>query len=141
MSAESPTERNKRIVMETWQAFWRNDIDAALVNMTEDVHWWNSGDGPLGTDLHGHDGIRTLWGKELNFFRDLEKTEIGLHAADDFVIREAGAIGHLIDGTPYQNQACTVHEFKDGKIVRVRQYVDTKTADAIRQMLERLGTS
>jgi uncharacterized protein len=133
---ESQIERNQRIVTEIWEAFWRYDIDAALLHLTDDIHWWNLSDGALGTDLYGHDGIRSLWGKEQTFFRDLETVEIALHAGDTFAIREVRAVGHLIDGTPYSNQACTVHEFRDGKIARIRQYVDTKKAEAVRQMLE-----
>ena len=74
---------------------------------------------------------------EPEFFRDLERTVIGYHAAGDVVIREARATGHLRDGTPCQNEACVVYEVRDGNIVRVRHYVDTKQADAVRAMLDR----
>ena len=128
---------NKQVVLDTWRAFWRNDIEAGLANMAADVHWWNSGDGPLGSNLHGHDAIRRARGSELDFFRDLVRTVIGYHAAGEVVIMEARATGHLRDGTPYQNEACVVYELQHGKIARVRHYVDTKKADAVRAMLER----
>jgi len=138
--SDSPTERrNKQIVLDTWRAFWRDDIDTGLANMAPDVHWWNAGDGPLGSNLHGHEAIRRARVRELDFFQDLQRTVIGFHAAGDSVIMEARAAGHLRDGTPYVNEACVVYDLHQGKILRVRHYVDTKKADAVRQMLERTG--
>ena len=135
---DSPQERrNKDIVLETWRAFWSDDVDRGFANMAEDVHWWNSGHGPLGSNLHGHDEIRKARKSELDFFADIERTVIGFHAAGNTVIMEARAKAHLLDGTPYRNEACVVYELEDEKIVRVRHYVDTKKADAIAQMLER----
>lgn len=137
---DTPAQRrNKEIVMETWRAFWNGDIETGLANMAPDIHWWNSGDGPLGANLHGHDDIRQARYRELDFFKKLERTLIAYHASGDFVIMEVRATGALLDGTPYQNEGCVVYELQEAKIVRVRHYIDTKKAVAVRDMLQRSG--
>jgi ketosteroid isomerase-like protein len=46
-------------------------------------------------------------------------------AEGDRVFEEMEAIAQLDDGTVYHNWHCFIHEFRDGKIVETREYLDT----------------
>jgi ketosteroid isomerase-like protein len=124
-------EANKRLVMDTWQAFWRGDIEAGVANMAEDISWFTPGANQLSGWKHGKDQIRKFRFGELDIFLELRREVVGLYGDGGTVVMEARAEGRLRNGEPYENAGCVVWEIEDGKIRRVRQYVDTLKAAAI----------
>ena len=130
-------EINKRLVKDTWDAFWRGDIDAGLANMAEDVTWFTPGTMALSGLKTGKDAIRQFRFNELDIFLELRRTVVGLYGDGNTVILEVRAEGRLSNGDPYENAGCVVWEVEDGKIKRVRQYVDTQKALAINALFNK----
>jgi uncharacterized protein len=129
-------EKNKQIVKETWDAFWRGDIEAGVANMSDDITWLAPGSNKMSGLKVGKDAIRRFRFTELGVFRDLKRTVVGLYADGDTVILEVKADGHLRNGEPYENAGCVIWQLRGGKIAHVRQYVDTQKAMAINALFK-----
>jgi ketosteroid isomerase-like protein len=136
MSRTMNAERNKKLVKDTWDAFWRGDIEAGLENMSEDVTWLTPGTMKLSGLRKGKDAIRQFRFTELDLFLELNRTVVGLYGEGNTVILEVKAKGRLRNGEPYENAGCVVWELENDKIVRVRQYVDTQKALAINALFK-----
>jgi len=130
-------ERNKKLVKDTWEAFWRGDIDAGLANMSDDITWFTPGTMALSGLKRGKDAMRQFRFGEFDIFLELRRHVVGLHADGNTVILEVEAEGRLKNGEPYENAGCVIWEVDDGKITRVRQYVDTQKALAINALFKR----
>jgi ketosteroid isomerase-like protein len=130
------SEKNKRIVKETWDAFWRGDIEAGVANMSDDITWLAPGSNKMSGLKVGKDAIRQFRFTELGVFRDLQRNVLGLYGDGDTVILEVKAEGHLRNGEPYENAGCVVWQLRDGKIAHVRQYVDTQKAMALNALFK-----
>lgn len=129
-------EDNKQLVMATWLAFWRGDIEEGVANMTDDIQWFTPGSNPLCGWKRGKDAIRAFRFGELDIFEELNREIIGLYGDGDTVVMESQAVGRLSNGAPYDNAACVVWQIRDGKIHSVRQYVDTEKAAAISALIK-----
>lgn len=129
-------EANKQLVLDTWRAFWRGDIEAGVANMSDDIAWFTPGTGPLSGWKRGKDEIRKFRFGELDIFADLKREIVGLYGDGETVVMEAQAVGHLRNGDPYENAGCVVWKIRDGKVYLVRQYVDTEKAAAIKKLAE-----
>ncbi len=126
-------EDNKRVALDTWRALLRADVRAAFANMTDDVTWRIPGlIAPIS-------GLRRGKGEIVDFLRwaaqafpeGLRTEVIGAFADGDTVILELVNRSTAANGRPYENEYCFVFDFQDGKICRVREYVDTQKAVAI----------
>jgi ketosteroid isomerase-like protein len=124
-------DANKKLVMDTWLAFWRGDIEEGVANMSDDIAWFTPGTNQLSGWKRGKDAIRAFRFGELDIFLELKREIIGLYGDGDTVVMEARAVGQLRNGDPYENAGCVVWQLEDGKIRTVRQYVDTQKAAAI----------
>jgi ketosteroid isomerase-like protein len=122
---------NKKIVKDTWDAFWRGDIEAGVANMSDDIAWFTPGANAMAGWKRGKDAIRQFRFNELGVFRELKRDVIGIYGDGDTVIMEVKATGRLNNGEPYDNAGCVVWVLENGKIKQVRQYVDTQKAMAI----------
>jgi ketosteroid isomerase-like protein len=49
-----------------------------------------------------------------------------LHAAGDWVVIEAVGGGSMADGSPYENHYAMFFEVKDGRVLTLREYMDTQ---------------
>src|SRR5919201_288263 len=111
-------------------AFNRRDIEAALEGLDPDVEWHPallSSVAGKQTVIRGHDGVR-------DWLRDVDEA-FGETQTEFPDIRDLGdrlvAIGHLkasgkASGTPIESPLCYVIDFKNGKQIRVRTYLDAK---------------
>ena len=94
-----------------------------------DATWEYPGDLPLSGTYHGIDAIT---GEFLAGARNLlaeVKLELGTVVAEgDLVAAEWTATGSSKAGTPYRNRNIGLFAVRDGKIVSVREYTDTRHA-------------
>jgi ketosteroid isomerase-like protein len=132
-------EKNKKIVKDTWDAFWRGDIEAGVANMADDITWYTQGAMTMAGTKTGKDAIRKFRFTELDVFKELKRTVIGIYGDGNTVVMEMKAVGALRNGEPYENAGVVVWELKDGKIVHVRQYVDTQKAMALNALFDDKG--
>ncbi len=128
MSAES----NKKLVKEYLEAFSAGKFDDVESMMSDDATWWVAGNFPLsGTKSRAEfcEGLRTqlpqLVPGGIRF-------ELGACIAEgDRVAIEVESHGTTATGKTYNNLYHFAIEVRDGKIHRVREYLDTSHADEV----------
>jgi len=125
--------QNKEMVVATWTAFGSGDIKTAFANMADNVSWLIPGNIPGTSGVkRGKDEILKFMSGIGNVFPEGLKSEITrAHATDDAVILELTNRGKVSNGKFYENEYCFVFELENGKIRRIREYVDTQKAKDI----------
>jgi uncharacterized protein len=125
-------EQNKELVTKTWQALAGGDIKTAFNNMADNVSWLIPGNGPVSGLKRGKEEIMTFMSGIGQVFPEGLKSEIRKTYADgDAVIIELTNRGKVSNGKFYENEYCFVFEVENGKIRRIREYVDTQKAQSI----------
>ena len=114
-----------------YEAFARGDVDTVIGAMDENVEWfeaegnpWHPGHAFVGPQ-QVLDGVFVRIGREFEDFRVEPHRFIG---AGDTVVVEARyhATSHRATGLPLDAQVAHVWDFRDGRLVRWQQYVDTR---------------
>jgi ketosteroid isomerase-like protein len=129
MSAED----NKRAAMATWKAFASRDPAEIAAMFTEDAEWFappgNATAAALNTTKHvmGKADIVQFIAFEFGklFARDVKLDFKGLYGDGDIVVVEHRLRATLANGAPYDNDYCFVLEMENGRIRRMREYMDT----------------
>lgn len=123
-------EQNKEMVKATWLAFGKGDLKTAFANMADNVSWLIPGNIPGVSGVkRGKDEITKFASGITGVFPEGLQTEITrAHATDDAVILELTNRGKVSNGKSYENEYCFVFELENGKIRRIREYVDTLKA-------------
>jgi uncharacterized protein len=127
-------EVNKELVTQTWKSFVKGDLKAVFANMSDEISWMIPGDIP------NLSGLRKGKAAVVDFARQAAKmfpqgltSEIHRTYADgNTVILEMTNKGKFAGGGDYLNEYCFIFEVEDGKIRRVREYVDTKRVTDLR---------
>lgn len=126
-------EQKKTLVTQTWTAFGKGDVKAAFANMSDNISWLIPGDLPGVSGLkRGKDEILKFMAGVGGRFPEGLQSEIRKTYCDgDTVIIELTNRGKVVNGKNYENEYCFVFELEDGKIRRIREYVDTEKAKNI----------
>ena len=114
------------------EAFNRRDVEAALVELDAEIEWHDAFQVLLGgeaTTFHGHAGFRELMREQDELFAEFaveysEAREVGNSLVAIGVLRARGKQS----GVPIESPLATVVEFKNGKGIRVRTYLDPDEA-------------
>jgi uncharacterized protein len=124
MSADT----NKELVTKTWAAFVKGDISTAFANMSDEISWLIPGNLPNLSGLRkGKNAIIDFARNAAKIFPNGLQSEIHRTYCDgDTVILELTNRGKFANGRDYENEYCFVFEIENGKIRRVREYVDTQ---------------
>ena len=121
---------NVEVAKSVYEAFGRGDIPAVLGLMAPDVRWYEaegnpympSGEAWVGPEAVLHNLFSKL-GSEWDAFAVHPKT---FHDAGGTVVVELRYSGtYKKTGKSLDAQVCHVLDFKDGKLTRFQQYVDT----------------
>jgi ketosteroid isomerase-like protein len=134
-AVHTKTTENRAIVAAIMAGLAQGDTRPFAAAMREDFTWRHmaaSRSGKWKSHYSGRPAVRaffeTLWtqleGRTIN-------TAERIHADGDFVIVESKGAVTTRSGKPYNNTYCMVFEMADGKIVEVREYMDSALADAI----------
>jgi uncharacterized protein len=122
---------HKALVRELFARFTASDIDGVLAMMTDDVTWRLAGKPEL-TPVHGTRDkarMRKLFERMLaELPNGWEMTVLELIAEGDKVAAEVESRGDLRNGRQYRQQYHFAITFRDGKIARVHEYLDTHHA-------------
>ena len=128
----SQTEANLATTRQLYEAFGRGDVPAILETMAEDVRWEDWADNFAQREGVSHmlprsgpDGVAEFFGvvgaMEVESFAVL-----GLMAGGNQVAAEVEIAVRLPEGGRYRDQELHLWTFRDdGKITRLRHYVDT----------------
>lgn len=127
---------NVEILKSTYEAFLRGDVPAVLGTMSPDIRWYQAESNPYnpsGEPWIGPEAVlNNLFmrlGAEWEGFNIHTKA---FHDAGGTVVVEARYAGmYKSTGKRLDAQVCHVWDFKDGKITRFQQYVDTKKLNEV----------
>jgi uncharacterized protein len=121
----------KNVAIELFRRFSASDLPGALALMTDDVTWRLAGKPEL-TPVNGvydRRRLERLFGRMWSQLEaGLQMTVIGAIAEGDRVAVEVESAGDLKNGRKYRQQYHFAFEMRDGKIAKVREYLDTHHA-------------
>jgi uncharacterized protein len=126
------SQENVEVVRRTADAYNRGDIDAVLEDVDPEIEWHPLLPGLLGgeaTVYRGHEGVRQVVRELDEAFTELEAEHSEVRDLGEQVI----AIGRFRgrgreSGANTETAIVWLVEFKNGKAVRVREYLDPKEA-------------
>jgi uncharacterized protein len=127
-------EENARLVQGAYEAFGRGEIEALAELMTDDVEWVNPGDpddNPNAGTFKGKEAVLGWFGG-LAATRDYSTFEPRQFIAqNDKVVCLVYAEATVRDtGRAFVSHEAQVWTFRDGKLARFQNYLDTAAADA-----------
>lgn len=131
-------EQNKRAITDAWKAFASRDRQRIEAVFTEDAEWLaprgNATAVALGVPDHmiGPEAIARFLVDDFPrlFVADVAVSFSHLHCDGDTVILEERMQATLAGGRHYDNDYCFVFELREGRIARVREYMDTRKGHA-----------
>jgi uncharacterized protein len=119
-------EANKAVVLEFWKAFSASRFAEALDLLDADATWWVAGT----TDISGTYGkqqfTELVMGIADGTVDGIQVKPSALTAEGDRVAMEGESYGRLKNGKVYNNFYHFQHVLRDGKLVAVREYLDTQ---------------
>ena len=127
-------EQNKKFVEQFLAKFGRKDIVGVLKDMSEDCTWWIGGK----LDLFPLAGMKTkaqmveILNSLVPPMKDgLEMRLRAMTAEGDRVAAEVESYGENPDGSVYNNEYHFLFIVRDGKMVQVKEYLDTQHTFAV----------
>ena len=126
------SQENVEIVRRVSDAYNRRDVGAMLGELHPEVEWHPWLQIQLGgeaTVYRGHDGVRKGIRELEEAFSEIQSEQTDFRDLGEQVV----AIGHLRgrgneSGAMTESAIAWIVEFKSGKVIRVREYLDPKQA-------------
>jgi len=132
-SETSVEEANKDLITEFMEVFGGGDVAEILSFMTDDATWWVAGtmEGISGTKNKKEFG-EMLGGISANTVSGaIRLTPLAWTCQGDRVAVETESYSELKNGRVYNNLYHFVFVIKDGKIQRIKEFLDTEHTAAI----------
>ena len=131
-------EETKGAFAHAWKAFASRDRQRIEAVFTEDAEWLaprgNATAVALGVPDHmiGPAAIARFLAEDFPrlFVADVAMSFSHLWCDGDTVILEERMQATLAGGKPYDNEYCFVFELREGRIARMREYMDTRKGHA-----------
>lgn len=127
-----PAAENKRIIAEAFDGLSRADARAFLDAMADDFTWIIEGQCRFSRCYEGKEAVRSELIPPLfaNFATDYRNHAEEIIAEGDRVVVLARGEVKTRSGEDYNNSYCFVIRMRDGKMVELREYMDTALAEA-----------
>lgn len=127
-----PAAENKRIIAEAFDGLSRADARAFLDAMADDFTWIIEGQCRFSRRYDGKEAVRSELIPPLfaNFATDYRNHAEEIIAEGDRVVVLARGEVKTRSGEDYNNSYCFVIRMRDGKMVELREYMDTALAEA-----------
>jgi uncharacterized protein len=133
------SEDAKCVVLAAWEAFKTRDPVLIAKVFTADAEWLAPADNATAVALDGpwrmvgSDEIARMIGQEIwkLFASNVTIDFRGVYADGNVVIVEERMRATLRNGNDYDNDYCFVFEVQNGRIHRVREYMDTARANRL----------
>lgn len=120
------TETNKAIVRRFFEAMNRGDV-AAIVNAYAQDGCVQTMGNTLISGVFSREQIAAAAGGIFEVFPEgIRFTVLDMIAEGDKVAVEATSEGKHVSGATYSNEYHFLFEFRDGKLVRLKEYMDTE---------------
>jgi uncharacterized protein len=118
--------RQIEMLCEAFQAMNRGDLDAVMSGWSDDITFVFPGSTRLGRTYSGREEVeRCLWTLQ-QLMPDMEIEVIDTFDGNDVVAVEWIKRSTAPDGTPFENRGVTIAEFRDEKVIAMRDYLDTE---------------
>jgi uncharacterized protein len=127
-------EENKAVAFKFFERFTASDIEGALDTMTDDATWCIPGkkERSPSAGLYPKDKIGRLFHRMINALTGgLKMTVVSCIAEGDHVALEVVSAGDLKNGRQYRQEYHMLLKFRGGKIMSVREYLDTQHANDV----------
>jgi uncharacterized protein len=127
-------EENKAVAFKFFERFTASDIEGALDTMTDDATWWIPGkkERTPSAGLYSKDKIGRLFHRMIGALQSgLKMSVISCIAEGDHVALEVVSAGDLKNGRQYRQEYHMLLKFRGGKIMSVREYLDTQHANDV----------
>jgi ketosteroid isomerase-like protein len=125
------SQENVEIVRRSWQAFADSALDALMGSYDRDINHRAIEGAPDDVgEMHGKDAFRRYLQDWLDMFEDITivPTEL-LDVDDDRVVGVQRVTGRArLSGVETELRYAVVYTFRDGRIVRGREYADRQEA-------------
>src|SRR5919204_3147491 len=120
---------NAELARKGYEAFARRDFDAALEMMDPDIEAHNPPEVPEAAIHHGREAVRRDWEQTIELFDDfLIEVEQYLDAGDELVVYLRYRARARGSGAEVDAPMAHVWTFREGKAIRLRQYLDRAQA-------------
>jgi hypothetical protein len=125
----SPRNASEQAVLDFFETLSTGDLDALVGRLHEDASWE-----PMVRDIPGaglYEGRDKIINEFLAPIRGAfragdPKTEVDAFVSvGEHVMCETHATGQRADGKPYANRYAWAFEVRDGRILRIREYMDS----------------
>jgi ketosteroid isomerase-like protein len=130
VSGPTSAEQNKAIVKDFMDVFSTGNVEGILNCLHEDATYWVSGTIEGMSDTYDKARLGGLLGGVTTVYKGgaLQISPISMIAEGNKVAAEAESFAELLNGRVYKNQYHFLFEIADGKILRVKEYMDTQHA-------------
>lgn len=124
------TEANKQTAIALLQASGKHDGEAFAALLHPEATYWVIGKPHLFaySGEQSRESICAYMATPSIFVGGVETTFGDITAEDDRVALECSIRGELPDGRVYTNVYHYLFKFRDGKVIRVKEYLDTQSA-------------
>ena len=124
---------SKEIVIGLWRSFATRDAGQLRDHLAEAAVWTAPADNAtarflgMPSRMHGREEIVRFIIDQLPrmFARDVRTDLKGMYADGDTVVIEMTISATLANGRAYKNEYCFIHQIADGKVVAIREFMDT----------------
>lgn len=127
------TETNRALLTKAFASLEHGDPGAFIPLFDEDITWRVMGTSNWSKTVSGLVHVEAqlmgpLFARFAGPYRNIPELVL---ADGDHVVVLAKGHADTVDGKVYANEYCFIFRLSEGKIVEVREYLDTKLADAI----------
>jgi ketosteroid isomerase-like protein len=124
---------NRAIVTHAFEELAKGNTAPYVAAMAESFTWRPMGHGAWGKVFAGKEHVRRdMFGKLYAQYEGAPRTQwTAIHADGDHVIVEANGTAVTKAGKDYNNRYCFIIRMEDGKMVEVREYLDTALAQEV----------
>ncbi|HEX4108038.1 MAG TPA: nuclear transport factor 2 family protein [Solirubrobacteraceae bacterium] len=122
---DTSVETNKQIVRDFMEAFGSGDIPRTMGFMARDATWWVAGTIPLSGTYTKQEFEQLLGGVVDTCKQPISLTPHAFTAEGDRVAVETESYTETNAGKVYNNHYHFLFVLRDGKIVQVKEYLDT----------------
>jgi len=122
------TDADVALVLASYAAFARGDIDAAVAPLHPDIEWSEPEEFPNGGRRQGTEAVAAYLRSSYALWSELVSEPTPYRRGDDIMIVHH-VHGRLADGTAHDVTVADVFTLRDGRVVRMHAY--SNPADAM----------
>ncbi len=124
-SPDVATTQNKEVVSEFFERFSNGRIDDAFALVGDDASWWEPGDLPFSGTKTKAEYLQIVGNIQRGFPSGLQLKATSMIAEGNKVAVEVESYGEHANGKRYTNKYHFLITIEAGKIIEVKEYMDT----------------